>query len=816
MRSPDPKSFATAHDTIATQGGQSACEARDGLQEPVRPAAPRRTSGISAPGNRHGAAVSGWAIALLLLAATSLALTLLVSLSRQGSASARDKTADLAAIAQLKAAQISQRLLERRQSTYGVAADTRFMQEVTDWLRHGAPPGATAERIASHLRLARHADEFESVFLLDASGRVVLSDAPDNEPLARFALDVAAEAMHVGRVRFVDIHWISGASGAMRFGFVVPLGTPPFASASAASGALFFGDDPQRWLFPLTQSWPRPTTSGEALLMRRDAQESIYLHGLRHRQTAALTPWLPIEEKDLPTADLVLRHRGVLAGRDYRGVEVVAAAHAVPTTPWFLICKVDKTEAFGQAEQSARLAVLLLISVLALSTLTGYHWWRQHRIHIRSQPDGWRATPRSAKEPLAYTDAWANEAVLIADRTGRIVAANDRAVSTYGYSSEELLALAVADLDAPGATTRWSGWQPEGVVFETTHRRKDGSVFSAEISGRPAGADAARCCAIVRDISTRKQTEELMRLYAAVVETAAEAVLITDPDRRIVAVNPSFTEITGYRPDEAIGRTPSLLSSGRHDRAFYRAMWSKLNGTGRWQGEIWNRRKTGEIYPEWETITAIFDDQKKVKNYVAVFTDITERKVRDEKVSYLAYHDPLTMLPNRLLLEDRLEQAIRTAERSGRRVGVMLIDLDRFKTINDTLGHPTGDLVLQTVAGRLKDCVRHSDTVSRLGGDEFVVLLSEIGSAEDAAQVGVKIAAALTQPINASGHRLTVTPSLGTSVYPDDAATGAALLEHADMAMYRTRRACRSTIQLTATDLDGVGASSTIIVNRLH
>jgi PAS domain S-box-containing protein len=236
-----------------------------------------------------------------------------------------------------------------------------------------------------------------------------------------------------------------------------------------------------------------------------------------------------------------------------------------------------------------------------------------------------------------------------------------------------------------------------------------------------------------QDITEQKRVELRLRQAATVFENTSEGVMITGPDQRIVAVNQAFARITGYSEEEVKGRMPSLLRSGRHDDDYYRRMWSTLTDTGRWQGEIWNRRKDGVEYPEWLNISVVRDDAGAVINYIGVFSDISSIKQARDRLEYTAHHDALTGLPNRLLFRDRLEQALTMARRAGTRVALLFVDLDRFKLINDTLGHEAGDLLLQAVAQRLVGCMREEDTVARMGGDEFVVIQKGIGHPDDAA-----------------------------------------------------------------------------------
>ena len=277
-------------------------------------------------------------------------------------------------------------------------------------------------------------------------------------------------------------------------------------------------------------------------------------------------------------------------------------------------------------------------------------------------------------------------------------------------------------------------------------------------------------------------------------------MFVTDAKTRILRVNRAFTEITGYTPEEAIGQTPQMLSSGRHEQGFYTAMWEQMTRAGQWQGEIWNRRKSGEIYPEWLTITAVRDDEGKVTNYVATLTDISVRKASEEAINQMAFHDALTRLPNRRMLVDRLKQAIAASKRSKHCGVALFLDLDRFKPLNDTYGHVVGDLLLVEVAERLKRCMREMDTVARFGGDEFVVLLGELGidsaSAEaQAAAVAEKIRAALAEPyvLHPEGaaapitHRCT--SSIGMVLFHGAELGVEETLVRADAAMYQSKKA---------------------------
>jgi len=300
---------------------------------------------------------------------------------------------------------------------------------------------------------------------------------------------------------------------------------------------------------------------------------------------------------------------------------------------------------------------------------------------------------------------------------------------------------------------------------------------------------------VMLDITERNTAAMRNRLTQVVFDNAAEGILITDAEERIIDVNQGFTNITGYSREDVMGKTTQLLNSGRHDQAFFRDMWQDLSTHGQWQGEIWNRRKNGEIYPEWLSVSTVHDASGKPTHYVAVFSDITLRKQSEERMQYLANHDALTQLPNRTLLHERVEHALRLAQRTKAQVAILFLDLDRFKNINDTLGHQAGDQMLVEVAARLKACLRDTDTIARQGGDEFVVVVENFTDTQYLVAVARKILAALAVPFALHGHELFISASIGISVYPDDGRDMGVLLRNADVAMYRSKEQGRNTHQ---------------------
>jgi len=341
--------------------------------------------------------------------------------------------------------------------------------------------------------------------------------------------------------------------------------------------------------------------------------------------------------------------------------------------------------------------------------------------------------------------------------------------------------------------------------FEIKRLDENGKLVFISVSGEPIFDETGRFTGyrgVAKDITERKVAEEKLRLLARIFESGSEAFLVCDANNQIMTVNRSFTEQTGYSKDEVVGKNPNILSSGLETEKFYAAMWRSIDEIGHWQGEVRDRRKNGEVYPKWLTIDVLKDEQGQITNYIASFSDITEQKRADEKIHYLAHHDTLTGLPNRVVFSDRLSQAIAQARRHQTRFAVLFVDLDRFKNINDSLGHHIGDLLLREVAKRLLDAMRETDTVCRLGGDEFILLVQDIGPPEHVAAIAGKILTAISRPYLLEGNDLNLTPSIGIACYPQDGDDEESLVKNADAAMYHAKESGRGQYQFFTEQLN--------------
>jgi diguanylate cyclase (GGDEF)-like protein/PAS domain S-box-containing protein len=345
------------------------------------------------------------------------------------------------------------------------------------------------------------------------------------------------------------------------------------------------------------------------------------------------------------------------------------------------------------------------------------------------------------------------------------------------------------------------------LFLRVTH--SDGSehvVHERAVATRDSRGKVLSIAGTTQDVTERKQQEEGLRLSARLMDSMQEAMVITNPRGTILNVNPAFCAITSYAAEEVIGGNPRLWKSQHHDAEFYQAMWAELGANGYWRGEIWNRRKSGEAFPSWQTISAVFDDQGRRTHYVSVFSDISSLVQSREQLAHQAYHDPLTDLPNRLLFQDRLSHALARAERDGSQVAVLFLDLDRFKHVNDSLGHPAGDELIRAVARRLSETIRKEDTVARTGGDEFVMLLEELRDVQDAAHLADKLLRVLAEPHHIQGHELYITSSIGISLYPHDGESADILVRNADAAMYQAKSNGRKTYAFYTQDLTAMAA----------
>jgi len=468
-----------------------------------------------------------------------------------------------------------------------------------------------------------------------------------------------------------------------------------------------------------------------------------------------------------------------------------------------------------RAEAEARLACAPPADGTQRSPEEILHELRVYQIELEMQNDALRQTQLELEESRdRYVDLYdfAPIGYLTLTRGGLIREVNLTGALLLGMERNKLAHRRFAQFIVPEDNERWHQHFTRVVQYggqrdcELSLKRGDGSVFYAHLDCLRVGVGSEFSVRIAfTDITERKRAEEELRI-AAIAFESQEGMIVTDTKGVIVRVNQAFTNLTGYSAAEAVGQTPALLGSGRHNQAFYQRMWQTLEQQRYWQGEVWNRRKNGKIYAEWLTISAVTAPDGSVTHYVGTFSDITRDSEAEAEIHRMAYYDPLTHLPNRRLLMDRLGQALAAGRRSGHYGALLFLDLDNFKTLNDTRGHAVGDLLLIEMAQRLNAGVREGDTVGRLGGDEFVLMLEDLsediqGAAIQASLVGEKVREAVALPYLLKGIEFTCTVSIGVSLFCNQDESADDLLKHADLAMYHAKKGGRNSLRFFDPDM---------------
>ncbi len=557
--------------------------------------------------------------------------------------------------------------------------------------------------------------------------------------------------------------------------------------------------------------------TGETVLAIRDPGGVRYTIPLARLPGAPFTQVVPIEKAARPMMKALSGQKGRGLVQDYAGVAVAASWTYLPALGWGMVVKMDVAEALAPLHAARRVTLLSLLGFMLLSATAAFLLGRQlvrGEGIIVAQETRYRAMLGSMNEGVALFRPLADGSdflVLDINPAGeRIMGIRREAI--LGWSSRQ----AFPELRAAGFFTAFDRVQREGGSERVSHAANPADRVKLWLENEVTRLPDGELLAVFRDITARKAAEEALELYANIFEHSGEAILVTDQAQRIMAINPAFTQQTGYCLEEIAGRSPSLLASDRTAPETYQAIWLALAESGYWQGELWNRNRNGNIEPKWAAISAIRDGRGNLTHYIAGYTDISERKAHEARIEHLAHHDSLTGLFNRYNLEIRLSQALLSAHREGTRVGVLFIDLDRFKVINDTLGHHVGDRLLVEVARRLKGCLRANDILARPGGDEFVLVLIGLDSPEHVTRVAAKILHDIGEPYDILGNRLYTSPSIGISVYPEDGTDPESLMKNADTAMYHAKERGRNNLQYFTLALNAAASERLLLERELR
>ncbi len=709
-----------------------------------------------------------------------------------------EKGGILTTVADLKVSQVSAWLDERRSDANLELHNEQFAAQAEDWLLHGTPDDATGLSLKSHLQSILIASQYYSVMLLDRD--LMTRAAAGTTPAFTDTLRRAAQAaLQKPAVTFVDNR--SDSDHDLRSGsftLFAPLRVND-AGLPRVVGLLALSIDPNRYLYPLLDWWPTPASSGVTYLIGQEGERLTYMSAPRDAHNKRLP--LPTRLDKLLVAQTLRNQTTQFEGLDYRQQPVLTSARRIPTTDWLLVAKLDMAEIEQSAQTAARDIMLITAAVLAL--IGSLVWFLLNRSRSRYQLA--ELERQVLVRHLDYLSKYANDVILLSDDNGILIEANDKALELYGYTREELLDQPLARLRTPEALldyhAQWQQAEQEhGLVFETMHQHKDGSAFPVEVSARIITVDGRRFRqAIIRDISERKKAaDDVVKardFYLSLLDIFPNPVWRAGTDARCNYFNQAWLDFTGRELAQELGNG---WTEGVHPDDLDACMDTYLNAFKERQPFLMEYRlhyHDGSYHWLADHGRPFFDLHGTFAGYIGSCYDIQQIKAAEERMEFLANHDNLTRLPNRMLLHDRIERALASARRDGRQVAVLFIDLDRFKAINDSLGHAAGDQLLRAFADRLCNCVRDADTVSRLGGDEFIVVIPELREASDAVPVAQKILEAMAADFSIEDYKIRITPSIGISAFPHDGLDAQTLIKNADTAMYSAKHSGRNAIQ---------------------
>ncbi|NCB57419.1 MAG: EAL domain-containing protein [Gammaproteobacteria bacterium] len=711
-------------------------------------------------------------------------------------------------LAKVKAEQVETWLQERLADGLILQSDQAFSQAVA---LVNAGGHAADEAIRNPLELLARNKHYQSLLLLDQQNapRFIVGHVPVHKTVidAHSHLSLNSHHHQAGHGS-LKTSWYWDENNRVYLDIQVPLID---TRNDKRIGTLIMSQDLQTNLLPLIQNWPGATSTGLIYLLQPHAEWLSYiaLPANKADQTQATTRWFNTGSLSL-LKQALSDPADIFEGKNAEATDVVASYIPVRYSGWHILVQQDRTEIYAPLYNLVYWITLVVFFAGLLVIFVVSLLWRQQQ--YTNQLELQRQTSEKDRLLKHFFELPLFGMAITHGQTGHWIRFNHQLSDLLGYSHSEmaehtLLSLTANEYQEADIAAMYQMTQDlcDGYLCEKQLRRKDGQLIYVNIDTRcvrTADRNIAFIISVIEDISSQKENEAILRQSATVFDNTREGIMITDKNAQIIRVNPAFAELFGFSQHELQGKTPVIFKSGKHTHEFYQHIRDSLNTSAFWRGEIWNRRKDGHIIPLICSISAVRNDKQQLTHYVSVYSDISKLKASEAKLAHLAHHDPLTQLPNRTLLTINLSHAIDLAVRNHHRIALLMLDLDRFKDVNDSFGHQIGDALLQEVARRLRRRVRTSDTICRLGGDEFTVLIEGNPALHDVEHFAEDILQLLKDPFSLpNGREVIIGASIGISLYPEHGQTPKELLQQADAAMYRAKAHGRSCFRYFSDEL---------------
>lgn len=715
---------------------------------------------------------------------------------------------DLAALAKVKSEQVESWLQERLADGLMIQSDQAFAQAVI-LLNYGG--STTADAIQKPLLQLKHNKSYQSLIVQDIEGknRLIYGQVPTHQ--------VVGSTHHHGRINRQNLYtgyeeittvWFWDENYHPYLDIRVPLRDTRF---NEPVGMLIITQDLQANLLPVIQNWPGSNSTGRTLLLQPHDHKVSYIDIPANDVAHATAKVMQINAQNTSMLQQALADSaGMFEGAGLDGDEIIASYIPLHYSGWHLLVQQDRSEIYAPLYTLVYwITLIVFFAGLIIIFVVGMLWRQQQ---YTNQLELQRQTSEKDRLLRHFFELPLFGMAITHSQSGRWIRFNDHLASLLGYTKNEMAEHTLITLTPEefqeydhAEMRRMEEDLSDGFRCEKQLRRKDGERIFVNVETRCVRSHDRKIefvISVIEDITLRKHQEETLRLSATVFDHTQEGILITDKNTNIVMANAAVLHLHGFSENEILNQNPRIFKSGKHSAEFYEEMWHELTTTGHWQGEIWNRCKNGLLIPLISSISCVYDEKNQLTHYVGVYTDIRKIKESEARLEYLAHYDQLTHLPNRTMLAINLNHAIELAAREQHKVALLILDLDRFKDVNDSFGHQIGDVLLQSVAQRLHQRLRTSDTICRLGGDEFTILLEANPDIKDIDHIADDILNLLKTPFHLpNGRDVVVGASIGISIYPDHGLTPEDLLQQADAAMYRAKNHGRSCFRYFSDEL---------------